>query len=181
MNEIKKMLLLFAAMSSLIACTNEKRAESSDVMAEASPAVTLPYVASYSSSFEIGNPAYAQMIVQGSWKDWEENNLDNMVNWVADTIVAYHSDNTVINGVDNLMARWKENRATYTSVNVNLQAVVPTHSIDKNEDWVLVWATEIDTKSDGSVDTVSLMESWRINKGGKADMLVQFDRRNRKK
>jgi hypothetical protein len=53
-------------------------------------------------------------------------------------------------------------------------------STDKNEDWVLVWATSIDTRTDGTIDTVALMETWRINSAGKADMLLQYDRAKRK-
>lgn len=55
------------------------------------------------------------------------------------------------------------------------------YSTDKQEDLVLVWATSIDTKLDGTKDTVALMETWRINSAGKADLLMQFDRDNRKK
>lgn len=141
----------------------------------------MPYVASYSSSFEIGNAEYAATILQGSWKDWEENNLDNMKNWMADSIVAYHSDNSVVNGIDSLMARWKKGRADLSSTNTTIDAVIPVYSTDKNENWVLVWATEIDTKKDGTVDTLGIMETWRINKDGKADLLYQFDRAKRKK
>ncbi len=47
--------------------------------------------------------------------------------------------------------------------------------------WVCVWAGEIGTKLDGKKDTTALMETCRMNKDGKADMLLQFDRATRKK
>jgi hypothetical protein len=78
------------------------------------------------------------------------------------------------------MARWKEARSEYTSSVPTINAVMSIRSTDRNEDWVLVWATSIDTKTDGAIDTVALMETWRINADGKADMLLQFDRANRK-
>jgi hypothetical protein len=34
----------------------------------------------------------------------------------------------------------------------------------KNENWVLVWATEINTDAKGKIDTAAVMETWRINK-----------------
>jgi hypothetical protein len=142
--------------------------------------VTLPYTPSYSSSFEIGNPAYSATILQGSWKDWEENKMDNMKNWVADSIIAFQSDNSMVQGADSLMARWKRGRAGYTSVIDTVDAVIPVYSTDKKENWVLVWAKEINTKADGTKDTAYFMETWRINKDGKADMLLQFDRAKRK-
>jgi hypothetical protein len=55
------------------------------------------------------------------------------------------------------------------------------YSTDKKENWVLVWATEMNTNSKGVKDTVSVMETWRINKDGKADLVFQFDRHERKK
>jgi hypothetical protein len=172
---MKKILLLLAVAVLFTACNTEKKAD------ETPTVITLPYTPSYSSSFIIGNPEHATTIVQGSWKDWENNNLDNMGNWVADSVEAYHSDNSVVMGLDSLMARWKKGRSEYASSIPTIDAVIPVYSTDKKENWVLVWATSIDTKTDGSVDTVSVMETWRINKEGKADLLYQFDRAKRKK
>jgi len=182
MKHIQKFLLFPVAMAFLFACDpGEKPDRTESPVVTEKVAMPLPYVPSYSSSFEMGDPSYATMIVQGSWKDWENNQLDNMVKWVEDTIVAMHSNNEVVHGVDSLMARWKRARAEYTMVRPTIDAVLPVYSTDRMENWVLVWATEIDTHKDGSIDTVALMETWRINKAGKADMLLQFDRTNRKK
>lgn len=181
MKHIQKISLFLTATAMIFACTPEKKSDIAEnpVMAE-NVSIPLPYVPAYSSSFEMGNPEYATMIVQGSWKDWEDNNLDNMVNWAADTIVAFHSNNDVVHGVDSLMARWKRARAEYTTSKPTIDAVMPVYSTDRKENWVLVWATSIDTKTDGSMDTVAIMETWRINNAGKADMLFQYSRRKRK-
>lgn len=176
---MKKLLLLLAVASSFVACNTEKKMDESSEVAK--PVVELAYTPGYSSSFEIGNPEYAKAIIQGSWKDWEDNTLDNMRNWVADSVVAYHSDNSVVTGLDSLMARWKKGRETYTSTKPQIDAVIPVYSTDRKENWVLVWATEITTKPDGTSDTTSIMETWRINAEGKADLLYQFDRAKRKK
>ena len=176
---MRKTILLVAVVGILTACNNEKKDETKTTE-PAKAEVALPYKALYSSSFEMGNPAYAAMILQGSWKDWEENKLDNMKNWVADTIVAFHADNAMVIGRDSLMARWKRGRAGYTSVLDSVHAVIPAYSTDKKENWVLVWAKEINTDSKGKIDTTELMETWRINKDGKADMLLQYDRHTRK-
>lgn len=181
MNQIKKFSLILFLSAMIYGCTSDTKPE-----AEQAPAVqeiappSLAYEPSYSASFEIGNPDYAEMIIQGSWKDWEDNNLDNMVNWVSDTITAYHSNNEVVQGLDNMMALWKGHRANYSSSKPTINAVMSVRSTDRNEDWVLVWGTSIDTKIDGTADTVTLMETWRINAAGKADLLLQFDRGTRK-
>lgn len=181
MINFKKITLILVLTSIIFGCDTQKKPEVMETatVQETAP-MSLPYEPSYSASFEMGNPAYAEMIVQGSWKDWEDNNLDNMVNWVEDTITAYHSNNEMVHGLDSLMARWKRMRANYTSSKPTVNAVMSVRSKDRNEDWVLVWATSIDTRTDGRIDTVALMETWRINSAGKADMLLQFDRAKRK-
>jgi hypothetical protein len=176
---MKKILLLLAATAVFAACNNEKKEEAKTGEA-AKAEVKLAFTPTYSSSFEIGNPAYAAMIVQGSWKDWEQNTMDNMKNWVADTVVAFQSNNIMIRGVDSLGANWKRGRADYTSVIDTINAVMPVYSTDKKENWVLVWATEINVNTKGKKDTVVVMETWRINKDGKADMVLQYDRHARK-
>lgn len=163
-----------------IGCNSQTKTETSKDEAQVKSATSLPYVPAYSASFKMGNSEYSAMILKGSWKDWENNTMENMKSWIADTIVALHSDNTMIKGADSLMARWKRGRAKYTSVIDTVEAVIPVYSTDKDENWVLVWATEINTKTDGTKDTSAVMETWRINKDGKADFLLQYDRAKRK-
>ena len=179
---MKRIFLCLAATSLMMACNNDKKTVEAPAETKVDkPAVVLPYTATYSSSFEAGNPEYSATILQGSWKDWENNKLDNMKSWVADSIFVLHSDNSMVVGVDSLQARWKRQRALYTSVLDTIQAVTPMYSADKKENWVLVWAKEISTDTKGKKDTTDYMETWRINKDGKADMLLQYDRHARKK
>jgi hypothetical protein len=177
---MKKILLVLTVAAVFAACNNEKKTDTPAAAKTDKPAMALPMTPSYSSSFEMGNPASAAMIVQGSWKDWQDNKLDNMKSWVADTITSYGADNMVGHGLDTLQARWKRFRADYTTVIDTIDAVMPVYSTDKKENWVLVWATEINVNSKGKRDTVSVMETWRINKDGKADLVYQFDRNERK-
>ena len=179
---MRNCLLLLGASAIIMSCNNgAAKTEAGNDTAVAKMDVALPYTASYSSSFEMGNADHSAMILQGSWKDWEMNTLDNMKNWAADTLTVYHSDNSMVKGIDSLAARWKRGRAKYSAVATTIDAVIPVHSKDKNENWVLVWATEVDTNPDGKKDTAYVMETWRINKDSKADLLYQFDRAPRKK
>ncbi|MEO6231877.1 MAG: hypothetical protein ABJB11_14855 [Ferruginibacter sp.] len=177
---MKKFITILSISVLAFSCSDQKT-ETTATPEAAKASAPLPYTAAYSSDFEMGNPAYVATILQGSWKDWETNNMDNMKSWVADTIVAFHSDNTMIQGADSLIALWKRGRAEYVSVIDSVDAAMAVYSKDKNENWVLVWAREINQKADGKKDTMALMETWRINKDGKADMLLQFDRAKRKK
>ena len=182
---MQKLILVYFLAILAISCNNEKKEPAAETTetTEAKPTVAVPLSlpASYSSSFEMGNPAYAAMIVQGSWKDWQDNTMDNMKSWVADTATIYMSDNSMARGVDSISAKWKRNRANYSSMLDTVNAAMAVRSTDKKEDWVMVWATEHSIDKAGKKDTSYVMETWRINKDGKADLLVQFDRHARKK
>ncbi len=172
---MKKILFIATVSILLFSCAEKKEGKTA-----AGTEVTMPLPVTYSSSFEIGDPAYAAMIVKGSWKDWAANEMDSMKSWVADTCVAFQANNIMTSGVDSLMAAWKRGRAAYSSCRDSINAVMSVRSIDKKENWVLVWATAYDTKLDGTIDTSAVQETWRINKDGKADRLLQFDRAKRK-
>lgn len=174
-------LLAPVLAGTLAACNNDSKVAGANEAKTETPAVAMPMPVTYSSSFELGDPKYAAMIVQGSWKDWVDNNMDNMKSWIADTIVAFHSDNTAIKGADSLIASWKRERAKYSSTLDTIRGVMSVRSTDKNQNWVLVWASAYDTRSDGTKDTTEIQETWRINKDGKADVLYQYDRHKRKR
>lgn len=174
---MKKLMLLLTTAIIFIACDNDKK-EGDDH--DDSVTVKMPYTPGYSASFSMGNADYATMVVQGSWKDFADNKLDNMKNWCADTVVAMLSNNMMVKGIDSLMAIWKAQRANYKVIIDTVDAVMPVYSTDKKENWVLIWARGIGTDMAGKTDTVAIMETWRINKDGKADWLIQYDRANRK-
>lgn len=185
---MKKILLMLTAAAMFAACNDAKKeetkpAETAAAATEETPKaeVKMPYVSAYSNAFVVGNQAYAAMIEQGSWKDWEMNTMDNMKSWVADTIVALQSDNTTLTGADAMMARWKKGRAEYTNVIDTIHAAIALYNPEEKENWVMIWAKEINTNTKGKTDTIELMETWRINKDGKADFLLQYDRATRKK
>lgn len=179
---MKKVFFCLAAIAMLSSCKDEKKAGAPATAAteDPKPPANLAYPIAYSANFKIGNPEYSAMIVKGSWKDWETNQMDNMKSWVADSIVAMSSNNKITNGLDSLQSRWKRFRADLVSVTDSIDAVISVRSVDKNEDWVLVWAREISENKAGKKDTAAIMETWRINKDGKADMVMQFDRATRK-
>ncbi|HLG39724.1 MAG TPA: hypothetical protein VI461_08645, partial [Chitinophagaceae bacterium] len=60
---------------------------------------------------------------------------------------------------------------------VGVDAVFAVKSTDKDENWVTIWGTEIQTDMKGKVDTVSLQETWRFNKAGKVDLMFQAARK----
>ena len=147
---------------------------------EAAPVVTTgpvvtdmaPYTATYSSNFAMGNPAHSKMILD-LWKDWDDNAF-NRHDYMADTLVMYLPDGSVVKGKQaNLDAAMKY-RGSMTSAKSTLNAWMPLRSTDKNEDWVALWGSETDTYPDGKVQTRDIHEIWRINKDGKVDWMKQY-------
>ena len=177
---MKQCFFLIVIVLFAVACNNTPATPDAAAAETKKEMPAMPMMPTYSSDFSIGNYDYAKMIVQGSWKDWQDNTMDNMKSWIADTITVLQSNGKMIKGADSLIANWKRGRASYTSIIDTVNAVVPVYSNDKKENWVLVWATEINTDMKGVKDTVNFMETWRINKDGKADMVFQYDRNQRK-
>ncbi|MDQ6815515.1 MAG: hypothetical protein M3040_17435 [Bacteroidota bacterium] len=170
--------ILFIALAAIaVGCNGKNEADTTSQTKQV--AMALPV--SYSSSFEMGKSQdAAAAVVQGSWKDWQDANMGNMKNWMADSVVLLMSDNKRIVGIDSAMAEWKRARSKYSNVIDTINAVLPVYSKDKKENWVLVWATEMNTSLEGKKDTMQVMETWRINKDGKADLVMQYDRHSRK-
>src|SRR4030095_304327 len=178
---MRKTFSFILIAATLAACNNDTKNAGANEAKTENPSAAMPLPVTYSSSFEMGDPKYSAMIVQGSWKDWIDNNMDNMKSWIADTIVAFHSDNTKVKGADSLIALWKRVRANYSTTLDTIRGEVSLRSTDQHHNWVLIWETTYDTRLDGTKDTSEIQETWRINKDGKADYLYQYDRRARKK
>lgn len=132
----------------------------------------LPYMAEYSSKFTIGNQEHARMVLK-AWKDYDDNMLDNSASIFADTVMFQTPGGQVIRGKDSMMMALKQYRGQFSGVKSTVDAWVPMHSTDKNEDWVLIWGTENDTNASGTTPTV-LHEIWRINRDGKIDFVRQY-------
>ncbi len=135
--------------------------------------MVMPYTATYSSDFRMGNPAHAKMILE-LWKDYDDNMFDRHVSWFADTMQMIGSDGRVTKGLAANMEGVKKWRSSLTSAKSTVSAYMPLRSVDKNEDWVAIWGTEVDTYPDGHTTAMEVHEIWRINKDGKVDYIQQY-------
>jgi hypothetical protein len=133
---------------------------------------TYPYKANYSSNFKIGNPAQAKMILE-LWKDWDDNAFDRH-DYMADTVVMFFPDGSMIKGKDSSLAGAMRYRGSMSSATSKLDAWIPLKSVDRNQNWVAVWGSETDTWPDGKTETREIHEIWRFNKDGKVDFMKQF-------
>ena len=172
--------LLFACLFILIACNSNQPAQTEPAK-PASDSVTVqninsPYAIQYSSNFIMGNPKYAENVLT-LWKDYDNGTLSAHKDFFADSIQAVLGSGAMMHGSrDSVIAGIQRYRSSLSAAVDRVDAVMAVKSTDKNEDWVLVWGTETDTHKNGKIDSVNLQETWRVNKDGKADMILQYMR-----
>lgn len=138
-------------------------------------AIPLPYEVGYSSQFMPGDPAYSKLVLD-IWKDFDNNTFDRNAGAFADTVVMMMSDGTTMRGLKQVLDAAKTYRSSLGAVQSTIDAVMSSHSIDKDEDWVLVWGKTKETDKNGHTKTALLHEAWRIDKDGKINYMVQFAR-----
>ena len=149
--------------------------DSTPVTAEAAkPAITLPYTATYSSDWTIGNQDNVKIVLD-LYKAFEENKIDDAYNqYLADTVTAQNYDaKHLVLSKQAVIKEAKEFRNTFKSVSEEFVAFVPLHSNDKNEDWVGTWMKERVVRNNGTKDSTYYMETWHF-KDGKVTYRIGF-------
>ncbi len=172
--------LLFACLFIVVICNSSQPAlpesakPASDSMAVQN--INSPYDVQYSSKFIMGNPKYAEGVLT-LWKDFYNGNLSAHKDFFADSVTAILGSGARMHGSrDSVIATIQKYRNSLATAVDRVDAVMAVKSTDKNEDWVLIWGMETDTYKNGKIDSVDLQETWRINKDGKADLLMQYAR-----
>lgn len=132
-----------------------------------------PYKADYSSQFALGNPAHAKKILE-IWKDYDDNAFQRHTDYYADSFLVVTSDGQSFKGRDSALRMVTQYRSGLTNVKSTVDAWMPVRSLDRNEDWVLVWGTETATDSQGKTSTVGIHEIWSFNKDGKVNFMRQY-------
>ena len=132
-----------------------------------------PYKADYSSNFKMGNPAYADKVLD-IWKDWDDNELKRH-DYFADTVSMWMPDGSVTHGKANNLEMVIKYRGSMTSSKSTIHAWVPLYSIDTKDNFVCVWGSEVDTFPDGKVEKKELHEVWWFNKDGKVSIMRQWN------
>ena len=172
--------LLFACLFILVSCNSNQPVQTegakpaSDSMAVQN--INSPYDIQYSSKFIMGNPKYAEGVLT-LWKDFDNGNLSAHKDFFADSITAILSSGAHMHSSrDSVLATIQKYRNSLAAAVDRVDAVMAVRSTDKNEDWVLIWGMETDSYKNGKIDSVNLQETWRINKDGKADLLMQYAR-----
>ncbi len=162
---------------SFLGCNNEKAA---DVAAEAKanvPTNMHGFTADYSASFVMDDATNTETVL-ALWEDWKKGDLSPSRSRFADSLSLFLADGTSMVGLtDTLLKNMQAYRSSFKGMVMTMDAIFAVKSTDKNEDWVTVWGTEVQTNMDGKVDSVSLQETWRFNNAGKVDLMFQAVRK----
>lgn len=131
----------------------------------------------YSANFAMA-PAANTETVLALWKAWKDGDLSKARAHFADNISFFMANGSEMVGpTDEIMKGMQEYRSSFTGMEMAVDAVFAVRSVDKGENWVTIWGTEKQTTKDGKVNPVSLQETWRFNKDGKIDFMIQAERK----
>ncbi len=135
------------------------------------------YKAKYTSDFEIGNPKFAKIVLEID-KNFDDNTLANSVNAFADTVMVDLADGSSFRGPkDSLIKAITAQRSSYATVSTIYAMWVTLKPKGRDETWVSTWGRETDVKADSTKESAFLDESWRFNKEGKVDYIMQNTRK----
>ena len=172
-----KKILIVASVVIFAACDSKKSEKAETAKTDAAPTgqtINSPYPVGYSSNFVMGDPKHAEAILT-LWKDWDAGNLSAHKEMFADSLELHFADGSMMHNLrDSVLAGGQQFRSTLASAVSSVDAVMSVKSMDKDENWALVWGKEIDTDKQGKVDSFYLQETWRFNKDGKANLMYQF-------
>ncbi len=97
--------------------------------------------------------------------------------WFADSVEMRIANGMIMKGTrDSILKRTQDWRNTMKSVSSRVDAFFPVKSTDKNVEWACVWGMETHTDQKGMTDSVHYQETWRFNKDGKVDFMMQYER-----
>jgi accessory colonization factor AcfC len=183
---MRKPLIVVAALF-LVACDGNNNSATSPDTAKtvkdssmAMQPIKSPYPVTYSSSFTMDDPKYAEAVLT-LWKSYDSGNIASTKDLIADSIELYPSDGSSMKlSRDSAVALVTKQRSMEKSPKARVDAVMSVKS-DKGEHWGLVWGADQYVDSKGNNVTVNLQETWRFNAAGKADLLYQFAQEQPKK
>jgi hypothetical protein len=113
---MKHVSLFGMALCLLIACstpeTKSTEATGDSSTATVAAPVTYAYTPSYSADFEVGDPKYAQTVLE-LWKDYDNNTLENHKDAFADSVYLDFNDGSKFAGTrDSLLTMMKGYRTS---------------------------------------------------------------------
>jgi hypothetical protein len=136
--------------------------------------LSMPYKASYSSSYTISDNSKNVQLVLKTYKAWETGKVSDAAAYFADTVAV-----DLANGEkyqlsrDSLLKITQGYRDEMSSSKINMISIVNLHSKDHNQDWVSVWYKQVDVQKNGEADSAFYNDLNHIQ-NGKIDYVTTF-------
>ncbi len=162
---MKKILIAGLGLCLFVACKNENT-KSTDEKTEASAVSTpaLAYTTKEVPTWERGNDDNVA-IAMNTLKSYETGNVDNMRQYLADS-VEFKVDMWEFNGpADSLISQVKAHRATFSACEIRMDDYESVINKDKTREYVSLWYLEKTTDLKGKVDSAITMDDIRIKNG----------------
>jgi ketosteroid isomerase-like protein len=179
---MKKLILIIVAGCFIAACNNESTEKPKDEKMDkkdetASSNITYPYKASYSSDFKMGDAQNSKLVLD-FFKGWEDGTMTGWKDMVADSVWINFADGQhFMLSRDSMMSMAKTFRSMSSNVKLDVEAFMPIHLNDRNEDYVLVWEKDYSTdKKTNKVDSSGVHSFWQI----KNNKIIGWQEYNRK-
>jgi len=167
-----KKILIIASVALLASCNSKKEEKKGEE--PAGQKINSPFEMVYSSNFTMGDPKNAESILT-LWKDWDNGDLSAHKDVFADSVELYFADGSMMHSSrDSVLAGAQAYRNSFASSVSQVHAVMAVKSVDKDENWALIWGMEKETDKTGKVDSFKLQGTCTFNKDGKANLRYQF-------
>ncbi|HEX5668565.1 MAG TPA: hypothetical protein VFX73_07150, partial [Chitinophagaceae bacterium] len=157
-------LVLIAAT---IAC-NTQSPEPAAETAETTSATAHEYSVKsrYSSDWEMGDPQQAEAVI-ALWKHFDNNTLDSVRSLLADSLYMEGPAWAMKLQSDSALAGAKADRAQFSSLKTEIDAIIPLKAKDHPEETVVtIWGEEIGIMGGKEIKR-KIHEVWSFNKDGK--------------
>ncbi|MEO8568031.1 MAG: hypothetical protein ABI419_02805 [Ginsengibacter sp.] len=182
---MKKLLFCFSVGAFLLSCNSDKdkttdtssvTKDSTVAMDTNTPAVDLPFTASFSSTFNTDVSDADLKMVLVSYKDWADGNMANVAKAYGDSLVWDRQDGAHFNLPNaGIMKIWTTYRDSLSSISIDMQAWQKMYATDKKAGFVVTWYKEIDTYKNGKADS-GYYHDINLVKDGKITWLEQYKR-----
>lgn len=173
-----KQLFLFFMAGIALSCNNQDTS-SKDTMPDAdhkttASATNYPYTIEHPDNWEIGNSSNT-MTALNSLKAWEEGNVDESLQYFADTIHVQFDGLDKHMSNDSLKAMFASGWNEFKNVDIKMTDWESVVSKDKQEEWVTLWYTQQWEMKKGAIDSVAVVNDFEF-KDGKIIRIVEYRR-----